>query len=72
MSKAQDEITIKDLEEKIQQACKDPDLPAWVSLLFTMILAFFKSMNVQLKSVIAERDALRREGIRDFGCGFGL
>ena len=54
MSKAQDEITIKDLEEKIQQACKDPDLPAWVSLLFMMILAFFKQ-------IVAERDALKRK-----------
>ena len=61
MSKKVEEITIQDLEKQIQAASKDASLPAWVSLLFSMILFFFKEMNEQLKEITIERDELKRK-----------
>ena len=49
MSKKVEEITIQDLEKQIQEASKDDNLPAWTSLLFSMILVFFKQLNQQLR-----------------------
>ena len=61
MSKKVEKITIQDLEKQIQAASKDASLPAWVSLLFSMILFFFKEMNEQLKEITIERDELKRK-----------
>ena len=54
MSKKVEEITIQDLEKQIQAASKDASLPAWVSLLFSMIL-------ILIKQLVSERDELRRK-----------
>ena len=51
MSKKVEEITIQDLEKQIQEASKDDNLPAWTSLLFSMILVFFKQLNQQLQTL---------------------
>ena len=47
---------------------KDDNLPAWTSLLFSMILVFFKQLNqqlqileVRLKEITLERDELKRK-----------
>ena len=68
MSKKVEEITIQDLEKQIQEASKDDNLPAWTSLLFSMILVFFKQLNqqlqtleIRLKEITLERDELRRK-----------
>jgi hypothetical protein len=61
MSKKVENITIQELEKQIQDASKDDRLPAWTSLLFSMILFFFKQLNQQLKELIIERNELRRE-----------
>ena len=68
MSKKVENITIQELEKQIQDASKDDRLPAWTSLLFSMILFFFKQLNQQLqtlelrlKELTIERNELRRK-----------
>ena len=45
---------VQDLEKQIQAASKDDNLPAWTSLLFSMIL-------ILIKQLVSERDELRRK-----------
>ena len=54
MSKKVETITIQELEKQIQEASKDDNLPAWTSLLFSMIL-------ILIKQLVSERDELRRK-----------
>lgn len=63
-----DEITLEQLKEQIDQAKRDESLPAWVSLLLSMVWVMLQGLNKQLEGslqtlqeVTYERDRLRRE-----------
>jgi transposase len=63
-----DEITLEQLKEQIDQAKHDESLPPWVSLLLSMLWVTLHGLNKQLESILHtnqeltyERDRLRRE-----------